>query len=55
MVIDIIMVLLAATPLGYICQLVGLPSLFGYVLAGLILGPSGCNWIQEMVFLVENV
>lgn len=42
--------LLVAVPLGYLCQLLGLPALFGYVLSGVILGPSGLNWIQEMVF-----
>jgi len=55
LVIDIIMIMLMAVPLGFICQLVGLPSLFGYVLAGLTLGPSGLNWIQEMVSGFDNL
>ena len=28
---------------------IGLPAFFGYILAGILIGPSGCNMIQELV------
>nr|CAB3267016.1 transmembrane and coiled-coil domain-containing protein 3-like [Phallusia mammillata] len=49
LVVEIILLLLLSVPLGFMCQLIGVPSLFGYILTGVILGPSGLNVIQEMI------
>ncbi|XP_077970291.1 transmembrane and coiled-coil domain-containing protein 3-like [Styela clava] len=49
LILDIIMIYIASFPFGYICQFFGVPSIFGYIMAGLTLGPSGLNWIQALV------
>ncbi|XP_076806768.1 transmembrane and coiled-coil domain-containing protein 3-like [Clavelina lepadiformis] len=49
LIVDIIVILLLSIPLGCFCEAVGVPSLFGYILTGVILGPSGANFIQQMV------
>ncbi|XP_078489252.1 transmembrane and coiled-coil domain-containing protein 3 isoform X1 [Ciona intestinalis] len=49
LVMNIIWIVMTCLPLGSLCQILGVPSLFGYILAGLVLGPSGLNVIQEMV------
>ena len=49
LVMDIIMVLLVCLPLGMICEKLCLPTLFGYVMTGVLLGPSGLNCLKSMV------
>ena len=49
LVLEVVLLLLFSVPLGFMCQLVGIPTLFGYILAGVVLGPSGINVMQEMV------
>ena len=36
-------------PFGALCEKIGLPTLFGYVMTGVVLGPSGLNVIKSMV------
>jgi len=43
------MVLLVCFPLGAACEKVGFPTLFGYVMTGVFLGPSGLNVLKSMV------
>ena len=49
LVMDLIVVLLVCLPLGMLCEQLGLPTLFGYVMTGVLLGPSGVNCLKSMV------
>ena len=46
---DIINLLLLSFVLGIVCSLFKIPSLFGYIFAGMVLGPSGYNTIISVV------
>lgn len=46
---DIINLLLLSFLLGVVCSLFKVPSLFGYIFAGMVLGPSGYNTIISVV------
>ncbi|XP_041840192.1 transmembrane and coiled-coil domain-containing protein 3 isoform X1 [Melanotaenia boesemani] len=46
---DLVSVVMLSLPCGWICTLVGLPPMFGYVVSGVLLGPSGLNSIKSMV------
>ena len=46
---DIINILLLSFVLGGLCSLIKVPSLLGYILAGLLLGPVGNNLISSVV------
>ena len=46
---DIINLLLVSFVFGGLCSLLKVPSLFGYILAGMILGPTGFNLISSVV------
>ena len=46
---DIINLLLLSFLLGVVCSLFKIPSLFGYIFAGMVLGPSGFNTIISVV------
>lgn len=37
-------------PCGWVCALVGLPQMFGYIVCGVLLGPSGLNSIKVKLF-----
>ena len=52
LVMDIIMVLLICLPFGMLCEKIALPTLFGYVMTGVLLGPSGLNVLKSMVSLL---
>ena len=39
LVFDLSIVVVAAAILGYLCQRIGLVSIVGYILAGIIIGP----------------
>ena len=54
LVMDIIMVLLICLPFGMLCEKVALPTLFGYVMTGVLLGPSGLNVLKSMVSLLAG-
>lgn len=43
------LLLLTALPLGMACHFCGLPCLFGYLMAGVLIGPSGFNQIRHVV------
>jgi len=49
LVIELIYVLLASVFFGYFCHFINVPSLFGCIFTGLVLGPSGLNIVDEMV------
>ena len=40
---------LICLPFGMLCEKIGLPTLFGYVMTGVLLGPSGLNVLKSMV------
>ncbi|XP_060754649.1 transmembrane and coiled-coil domain-containing protein 3 [Neoarius graeffei] len=46
---DLVSVVMLSLPCGWLCTLVGLPSMFGYIVCGILLGPSGLNSIKSMV------
>ncbi|KAM7015555.1 transmembrane and coiled-coil domain-containing protein 3 isoform 2-T3 [Tautogolabrus adspersus] len=46
---DLVSVVMLSLPCGWICSLVGLPPMFGYIICGVLLGPSCLNSIKSMV------
>ncbi|XP_028256897.1 transmembrane and coiled-coil domain-containing protein 3 [Parambassis ranga] len=46
---DLVSVVMLSLPCGWICTLMGLPPMFGYIICGVLLGPSGLNSIKSMV------
>ncbi|XP_077420725.1 transmembrane and coiled-coil domain-containing protein 3 isoform X1 [Vanacampus margaritifer] len=46
---DLVSVVMLSLPCGWMCSLVGLPPMFGYIICGVLLGPSGLNSIKSMV------
>lgn len=46
---DLVSVVMLSLPCGWICTLAGLPPMFGYIICGVLLGPSGLNSIKSMV------
>ncbi|XP_023188369.1 transmembrane and coiled-coil domain-containing protein 3 [Xiphophorus maculatus] len=46
---DLVSVVMLSLPCGWICSLVGLPPMFGYIICGVLLGPSGLNSIKSIV------
>ncbi|XP_061426200.1 transmembrane and coiled-coil domain-containing protein 3 [Lethenteron reissneri] len=49
LITDIVAIVLLSLPCGWLCMLMGLPSMFGYVVCGVLLGPSGLNAIKAIV------
>lgn len=43
---DIVTIVMLSLPCGWLCTAVGLPSMFGHVICGVLLGPSGLNSIK---------
>lgn len=39
-------VVMLSLPCGWLCTLMGLPPMFGYIICGVLLGPSGLNSIK---------
>ncbi|XP_061597508.1 transmembrane and coiled-coil domain-containing protein 3 [Cololabis saira] len=46
---DLVSVVMLSLPCGWFCSLLGLPPMFGYIICGVLLGPSGLNSIKSMV------
>ncbi|KAM9409354.1 transmembrane and coiled-coil domain-containing protein 3 [Pholidichthys leucotaenia] len=46
---DLVTVVMLSLPCGWMCTLMGLPPMFGYIISGVLLGPSGLNTIKSMV------
>lgn len=46
---DLVLVVMLSLPCGWLCALMGLPPMFGYIICGVLLGPSGLNSIKSMV------
>lgn len=46
---DFILIIVTSFTLGWMFTWIGLPAFFGYILAGIMIGPSGYNLIQELV------
>ncbi|XP_011608402.2 transmembrane and coiled-coil domain-containing protein 3 isoform X1 [Takifugu rubripes] len=46
---DLVSVVMLSLPCGWICATAGLPPMFGYIICGVLLGPSGLNSIKSMV------
>ncbi|XP_072321321.1 transmembrane and coiled-coil domain-containing protein 3 [Eucyclogobius newberryi] len=46
---DLVSVVMLSLPCGWVCALVGLPPMFGYIMCGVLLGPSCLNSIKSMV------
>ncbi len=49
LILDIVTVLAAASVGGYVASLSRQPVLLGYLLAGILVGPTGLGWIKEVV------
>ncbi len=43
---DLVCVVMLSLPCGWLCTLMGLPLMFGYIICGVLLGPSGLNSIK---------
>jgi CPA2 family monovalent cation:H+ antiporter-2 len=54
LVLDLSVVVVSAAILGYICQRIGLVSIVGYIVAGIIVGPYALGLIDD-VHLVEQM
>ncbi|CAN9507233.1 unnamed protein product [Ophioblennius macclurei] len=46
---DLVSLVILSLPCGWMCTLVGLPPMFGYIICGVLLGPSGLNTVKSMV------
>ncbi|TRY92744.1 hypothetical protein DNTS_024830 [Danionella cerebrum] len=46
---DLVCVVMLSFPCGWLCTLLALPPMFGYIICGVLLGPSGLNSIKSMV------
>lgn len=46
---DLVYVVMLSLPCGWFCTTLGLPPMFGYIMCGVLLGPSGLNSIKSMV------
>ncbi|XP_005007185.1 transmembrane and coiled-coil domain-containing protein 3 isoform X1 [Cavia porcellus] len=46
---DIVTVGMLSLPCGWLCTAIGLPTMFGYIICGVLLGPSGLNSIKSIV------
>lgn len=49
---DLVSVVMLSLPCGWICSLVGLPPMFGYIICGVLLGPSGLNSIKVCLCVI---
>lgn len=43
---DIVTIVMLSLPCGWLCTVIGLPNMFGYIICGVLLGPSGLNNIK---------
>ncbi|XP_040342937.1 transmembrane and coiled-coil domain-containing protein 3 isoform X3 [Leopardus geoffroyi] len=43
---DIVTIGMLSLPCGWLCTTIGLPTMFGYIVCGVLLGPSGLNSIK---------
>ncbi|XP_045422661.1 transmembrane and coiled-coil domain-containing protein 3 isoform X2 [Lemur catta] len=43
---DIVTIGMLSLPCGWLCTAIGLPTMFGYIMCGVLLGPSGLNSIK---------
>ncbi|XP_054107946.1 transmembrane and coiled-coil domain-containing protein 3 isoform X3 [Callithrix jacchus] len=43
---DIVTIGMLSLPCGWLCTAIGLPTMFGYIICGVLLGPSGLNSIK---------
>ncbi|KAG0167931.1 Transmembrane and coiled-coil domains-containing protein 3 [Apophysomyces sp. BC1034] len=46
---DLILILVLSFVFGWLFSIIGLPAFFGYILAGILAGPSGYNLIKELI------
>ncbi|KAM4700460.1 transmembrane and coiled-coil domain-containing protein 3 isoform 1-T2 [Discoglossus pictus] len=46
---DIVTIVMLSLPCGWVCAMIGLPTMFGYIMCGVLLGPSGLNSIKSIV------
>ncbi|KAF6376885.1 transmembrane and coiled-coil domains 3 [Rhinolophus ferrumequinum] len=46
---DIVTIGMVSLPCGWLCTTIGLPTMFGYIICGVLLGPSGLNSIKSIV------
>ena len=42
----IVSIVVLSLPCGWLCTTIGLPTMFGYIICGVLLGPSGLNSIK---------
>lgn len=54
MLISISVILLSGLVFGWICGKVRIPSLFGMIIAGIIIGPSVCNLLDGSILSVSS-
>ena len=44
---DVVLLLAASIPIVFVCHRVGVPSLVGFLLTGILLGPEGTGWVHD--------
>lgn len=49
LIIDILLVLVVGIILGSLFEMIGFPSFFGYLITGLVLGPSGLDAVRNVI------
>lgn len=51
---DVVVLLAASIPIVFVCHRVGIPSLVGFLLTGILLGPEGAGWVKDAA-VVESL
>lgn len=54
MLISIALMFLTGMFLGWICRKIHIPSLFGMIVTGILLGPYGLNWIDSSILMISS-
>ena len=54
MLMSLCVIMLSGLPLGWICKKIRFPSLFGMIIAGIIIGPYALNLIDQSVLDVSS-
>ncbi|MGH0120249.1 UNVERIFIED_CONTAM: hypothetical protein FKN15_056574 [Acipenser sinensis] len=52
--LDIVTVVILSLPCGWLCTVIVLPTVFGYIICGVLLGPSGLNSIKVWKISVQG-
>ncbi|NDC89136.1 MAG: sodium:proton exchanger, partial [Bacteroidetes bacterium] len=48
---ELVVVIVASVVGAYVCYRIGLVSILGFLLAGVVIGPHAFGWVQEQVLI----